>query len=301
MIDNETSEQHTVVVSWEQDTPTGGGYWGTANGGPIVQGLGVDLPVWHLTAKPMDGGNMGVAKCQCRFKRGTAPTHSVGHGYSRFSIEGLNSCTMPDMPPPDMPFDGPNIMGSSEIYPYQWRGTNQADNAVVTNDALYITDNEHGTELDTANDPFSTNCVVSANANITTGTSIPALTPSTTIKAHFEDGDKIYNSDAVEIGTIASISETTPTGLRAVGPKNIDSGMKVGTHHNRFDGKTFNPNPSGNSHFVREFKHNTGRPEGGEANAVFSQGDEVRNDNDALIGTIPITNIVKRYAIGIIG
>jgi len=297
LIDNETSEQHTVVVSWEQDTPTGGGYWGTANGGPIVQGLGVDLPVWHLTAKPMDGGNMGLPNVNADSRGAQPQTHSTGHGYSRFSIEGLNSCTMPDMPPPDMPFDGPNIMGSSEVDPYQWRGQDVLGNTLVNTDSLYITDNEHGTELDTAG-PFSTNCVVSANADITTGTSIPILTPATTVKAHFEDGDKIYTADALEIGTISTISETTPTGLTAVGPKNIDSGMKVGTKIYRFEGRTFNPFPTGNSHGTGDLSTILADQEGGQANAVFNLGDEVRTDSDTLIGTIPITTVVKRFAPG---
>jgi len=297
LIDNETSEQHTVVVSWEQDTPTGGGYWGTANGGPIVQGLGVELPVWHLTAKPMDGGNMGLPNVNADSRGARPQTHSVGHGYSRFSIEGLNSCTMPDIPPPDMPFDGPNIMGSSEVDPSQWRGQDSLGNTLVNTDSLYITDNEHGTEIDIAG-PFSTNCVVSTNADITNSPSIPILTPATTVKAHFEDGDKIYTADAVEVGTISTISEITSTGLTAVGPKNIDSGMKVGTHISRLEGSTFNPFPSGNSHGTGDLSTILADQEGGQANAVFNLGDEVRKDNDTLIGQIPLTNVVKRFAPG---
>ena len=36
---NESKQQHTVVVSWETEAPTGGGYWGTANGGPCGAGV----------------------------------------------------------------------------------------------------------------------------------------------------------------------------------------------------------------------------------------------------------------------
>ena len=96
-IQNETEEQHTVVVSWEGDVPSNGGYWGSANGGPIIQGLGVDLPTWYLTAKPMDGGNMGLPALNHESRGGkpkqdgtSGSSFSKNRGFSRFSIEGLN-------------------------------------------------------------------------------------------------------------------------------------------------------------------------------------------------------------------
>jgi hypothetical protein len=95
--------KHTVVVSWEKNSPNAaGGYWAPANAGPIVQGLGAPLPMWKLIAKPMDGGNMGIPALNYDSRSGkTALAHSTNHGYTRFSVEGLNSCSMAEMPPPD--------------------------------------------------------------------------------------------------------------------------------------------------------------------------------------------------------
>ena len=105
-------EKHTVVLSWEQtDASVDGGYWAAANGGPVIQGIGAAVPIWYLAAKPMDGGNMGLPATNHDSRGSTAVAHTEGHGYVRFSIEGLNSCDLPDMPPPDYNVDSPSISG----------------------------------------------------------------------------------------------------------------------------------------------------------------------------------------------
>ena len=305
LVNNDTDEQHTVVVSWEIDTPTGGGYWGTANGGPVVQGLGASLPVWYLTAKPMDGGNMGLPAANAD-SRGASPlTHTTGHGYSRFSIEGLNSCSLPDMPPPDKPFDGPVVAGSTEADPFQWTGLNDALNA-HQEDNLLITKSEFGTQMDDGG-PFQTNCMVSTNANITGGTTIKLLTPATKISSQFNDGDVIYAADKTALGTIAAggIAEITDTALTVVGPKSIDTGVRV----NHGFGNTLNGDqPLGgnrcyNAHTFYAWYHATGslstlRTGGVAPNAYYEPGDEITNKSDQLIGSVPICRTVKRQAPG---
>ena len=108
--------KHTIVLSWEKRTPqTAGGYWAEANGGPIIQGLGQSVPTWYLTAKQMDGGNMGLPSPGHDSKGCTAAAHATGHGYVRFSIEGLNSCDLPDIPPPDYTVTSPSLRGVSKV------------------------------------------------------------------------------------------------------------------------------------------------------------------------------------------
>ena len=102
--------KHTMVLTWETTTPnSAGGYWAAANGGPIFQGIGASVPTWYLGAKPMDGGNMGLPAPNYESRGSTAVAHSTGHGYVRFSIEGLNSCNLPDIPPPDYTVTQPSL------------------------------------------------------------------------------------------------------------------------------------------------------------------------------------------------
>ena len=305
LVQNDTAEQHTVVVSWEIDAPTGGGYWGTANGGPIIQGLGASLPVWYLTAKPMDGGNLGLPAANADSRGATPSTHTTGHGYSRFSVEGLNSCSLPDMPPPDKPFDGPVIAGQTEADPFQWTGLNAALNA-HQEDELLIAKGEFGTRMDD-NGPFTTNCMVSTNANITSGTTIKLLTPSTKTSAHFEPGDTIFAADGTPLSTIAAdgITELTNTGLTVVGPKNIDSGATMVTGFgNALNGEY----PTGgfrcyNTGGYSRWSHSVGslstiKTAGVSPSAFFDLGDSVVNKHDTLIGTLPIARLMQRHAVG---
>ncbi len=304
-VNNDTEEQHTVVVSWEIDAPTGGGYWGTANGGPVVQGLGASLPVWYLTAKPMDGGNMGLPAANADSRGASPSTHTTGHGYSRFSIEGLNSCSLPDMPPPDKPFDGPVVAGSTEADPFQWTGLNTALNA-HQEDNLLITKSEFGTQMDDGG-PFQTNCMISTNATLTGGTTVKTLTPATKISAHFNDGDVIYAADGTPLGTIAEggIAETTNTELTVIGPKNVDSGVRVdhGFGHTLNGDPPLGGNRCYNAFFYYAWAHaisslSTLRTGGAAPNTYYEPGDEITDKSDNLIGTVPICRTVKRQAPG---
>lgn len=223
-INNEVEQQHTVVVTWESDTPTGGGYWGTANGGPIIQGLGAPIPVWHMAAKPMDGGNMGLPDVGHE-SRGAQPSALSGHGYSRFSIEGLNSCYLPSLPPPDMPFDGPSIMGEAAADPFQWTGLNDQRDAVES-DELLIEEPEFGVRMDDRN-VITTDCIVSTNnaSGLGVGTTeVKVLAPNTDFRTHFGVGDVIYSSEGEAIGTISAIEETHDTAFDVLGPRERDSG-----------------------------------------------------------------------------
>jgi len=108
--------KHTMVLTWENITPNAaGGYWATANGGPIIHGLGQAVPTWYLAAKPMDGGNMGLPALNYDSRGSTASAHSTGHGYVRFSIEGLNSCNLPDIPPPDYTVTEPSLYHITKV------------------------------------------------------------------------------------------------------------------------------------------------------------------------------------------
>ena len=108
--------QHTVVISWNHEGGAGV-HWAGANGGPVIQGLGQTLPVWHLVAKPLDGGNMGLPALNYNAKGGAATQHTENHGFCRFSIEGLNSAVMPSMPPPDFTIVEPAISGMTAANP----------------------------------------------------------------------------------------------------------------------------------------------------------------------------------------
>jgi len=129
--------KHTIVLTWENTTPnTAGGYWASANGGPIIQGLGASIPIWYLTAKPMDGGNMGIPAPGYDSRGSTALAHTSGHGYVRFSIEGLNSCNLPDIPPPDYTVTKPSL---SHI--------TRADGSTTGSSNIKLADMEYGTTL----------------------------------------------------------------------------------------------------------------------------------------------------------
>ena len=71
--------QHTVVITWNHNV--GDGYWAGANGGPVIQGLLQTLPVWHLVAKPLDGGNMGLPALNYDARGGAAVAHTENDGF----------------------------------------------------------------------------------------------------------------------------------------------------------------------------------------------------------------------------
>ena len=127
--------KHTVVMTWETVTPNAaGGYWAAANGGPIFQGIGASVPTWYLGAKPMDGGNMGLPAPNYDSRGSTATAHSSGHGYVRFSIESLNSCNLPDIPPPDYTVTEPSIAHITK-----------ADSDTTGSNNIKLADMEYGT------------------------------------------------------------------------------------------------------------------------------------------------------------
>ena len=133
--------KHTIAITWEKHAPsTNGGYWGAANCGPIVQGMG-GIGVHRLIAKPMDGGNMGLPALNYDSRSGiTANEHSSNHGFNRFSIEGLNSCLMPLIPPPDRKTKYPTIQGITTLHP-------DTESDLTSNNRLRIQPQEYGTEL----------------------------------------------------------------------------------------------------------------------------------------------------------
>jgi len=106
---------HTVVLAWQKITPHS--YWSEANLGPVVQGVG-SIGLHKFVAKPMDGGNMGLPATNHHTKNGReAVAFTTGNGYNRFSIEGLNSCNMPSIPPPDYHITSPHIEGITSLHP----------------------------------------------------------------------------------------------------------------------------------------------------------------------------------------
>lgn len=252
LIRNEVEEQHTVVVSWEGDVPSNGGYWGSANGGPIVQGLGSELPTWFLTAKPMDGGNMGLPALNHETRGGkpikdkaNGSNFTLNRGFSRFSIEGLNSCSIQPMPPPDMVFDGPSVMG--QVAP-------EASNRYTDSTKLMPVEGvEHGTDMDSMG-PYPSGCFVTTDkgASITTHTTfsggvepasstttVKVTTPDTDFNLNFQNGSAIYNSSKEIIGTVSAhsaLQQLTPNGsthdtgannhgIRSNGPRLRSSGL----------------------------------------------------------------------------
>jgi len=140
--------KHTVILTWEATTPnSAGGYWAAANAGPVIQGLGASVPTWYLTAKPMDGGNMGIPALNYDSKGSTAVAHSSGHGYVRFSIEGLNSCNLPDIPPPDYTVTKPSISHITKV-----------DSDTTGSSNIKLAEMEYGTNLPaTSGDMFHLN------------------------------------------------------------------------------------------------------------------------------------------------
>ena len=135
------SPKHTIVLSWDLVAPSSSahGYWGEQSGGPIIQGMG-SIGVHRLVAKPMDGGNRGIPALNYATRNGK--TSSVyaggGRGFNRFSIEGLNSCNLPDMPPPDFHSIHPTIRGITTVHP-------NAETDAVSNNRLRIQPLEYAT------------------------------------------------------------------------------------------------------------------------------------------------------------
>jgi len=135
--------KHTLAITWDRNTPsTNGGYWGAANGGPFIQGMG-SIGVHRLVAKPMDGGNMGLPALNYDSRSGIlASQHSSNHGYNRFSIEGLNSCQMPSIPPPDRVQKAPAYHGIVSLHP-------DTEGDLTTHGRLRIEKLDYGVELKT--------------------------------------------------------------------------------------------------------------------------------------------------------
>jgi hypothetical protein len=291
--------QHTIVVSWELDTPTGGGYWGTANGGPVVQGLGTNLPVWYLTAKPMDGGNMGLPALNHE-SRGAIPIQDTAYnseytlqrGFSRFSIEGLNSCQLPSLPPPDMIFDGPAVMGHAALV----SGTDAYSDA---NKTLPIQTPEYGQKMDGMG-PYTTGCFITCDHGAIGGQTplgatniIKITTPQVDISDTITQGDTIYNATGQSIGIVDSytrLERMSPTanpsedGIRAAGPQRRKSGVK--------SNYTFQQ-----SAFTTTIMPTVGT----NPTTIFAPGDFIRANNGNVMGqiqtgTTPVKAIKPDYA-----
>lgn len=144
-------DKHSILITWELNEPsTNAGYWSASNGGPIVQGMGA-IGVHRLIAKPMDGGNMGLPALNYDSRSGiTAQKHSSNHGYNRFSIEGLNSTNMPNIPPPDFHQTLPTIHGITSLHP-------DTESDLTSNYRLRIQELEYGTELFVTDDDSEVN------------------------------------------------------------------------------------------------------------------------------------------------
>lgn len=133
------SPKHTIAIAWENYEPsTDGGYWAAANCGPVVQGMGA-IGVHRLVAKPMDGGNMGLPAVNAESRSGITTAATLTHGFNRFSIEGLNSCTMASMPPPDRKTRYPVVQGITTLHP-----DTEGD---LASGRLRIQELEYGTEV----------------------------------------------------------------------------------------------------------------------------------------------------------
>lgn len=131
------SAKHTVVVSWRGRDGSDGNaqtYSAEATLGPVVQGVGSSVPLWKFIAKPMDGGNMGIPAVNKESRSGRLATNLSGHGYCRFSIEGLNSCYLPEMPPPDFTVTKPSWSGVTQAHEdnEDWTGTSTTFDMKVT-------------------------------------------------------------------------------------------------------------------------------------------------------------------------
>lgn len=137
-IDSVEDAVHTVVLSWEKITPHS--YWAEANMGPVVQGLGAPA-VHNMIAKPMDGGNMGLPSTNHYSRSGRVATaFTDNQGYNRFSIEGLNSCNLPEIPPPDFHLTTPHVEGITKLHP-------DTVSEITSNNKLFIEKLEYGTEI----------------------------------------------------------------------------------------------------------------------------------------------------------
>ena len=137
-IDSSEEAVHTVVLAWEKITPHS--YWAEANMGPVVQGLGAPA-VHNMIAKPMDGGNMGLPSTNHYSRSGRlASAFANNQGYNRFSIEGLNSCNLPEMPPPDFHLTTPHVEGITKLHP-------DTVSEITSNNKLFIEKLEYGTEI----------------------------------------------------------------------------------------------------------------------------------------------------------
>ena len=179
--------KHTIVLTWEQRNPSSaGGYWAEANAGPIIQGLGQSVPTWLLAAKPMDGGNMGLPAPGYDSRGSTAAAHSSGHGYVRFSIEGLNSCDLPDIPPPDFTVTSPSL-----------QGVTKSDNDTTGSSNIKMAGLEYGTELPmTSGDKLHTSHGYQATSGTSTNIVKHSLDELTSISyvGDFEDQGLKYDN-----------------------------------------------------------------------------------------------------------
>ena len=104
------------------------------------------FPTWNLLAKPLDGGNMGLPATNYDCKGSVATAHSSGHGYVRFSIEGLNSCDLPDIPPPDYTVTQPSL-----------RGITKVDSDTTGSNKVKMANMEYGTKLPMTSGDMPTN------------------------------------------------------------------------------------------------------------------------------------------------
>lgn len=203
--------KHTVVLTWEATTPnSAGGYWAAANAGPVIQGLGASVPTWYLTAKPMDGGNMGIPAPNYDSRGSTAVAHSSGHGYVRFSIEGLNSCNLPEIPPPDYAVTKPSLAHITKV-----------DSDTTGSSNIKLAEMEYGTDFPaTSGDMFHLSngyrATATSNSNNMLSDSRDNLTNITYV-GNFEtagiDGDDSVNVPR-PIFSSKTINSTRVTGLQ---------------------------------------------------------------------------------------
>jgi len=203
--------KHTVVLTWEATTPnSAGGYWAAANAGPVIQGLGASVPTWYLTSKPMDGGNMGIPAPNYDSRGSTAVAHSSGHGYVRFSIEGLNSCNLPEIPPPDYAVTKPSLAHITKV-----------DSDTTGSSNIKLAEMEYGTDFPaTSGDMFHLSngyrATATSNSNNMLSDSRDNLTNITYV-GNFEtagiDGDDSVNVPR-PIFSSKTINSTRVTGLQ---------------------------------------------------------------------------------------
>ena len=221
-------EKHTIVLTWEQRATSPNwdsdhNYWSPANGGPVIQGLGQSVPTWNLLAKPLDGGNMGLPATNYDCKGSVATAHSSGHGYVRFSIEGLNSCDLPDIPPPDYTVTQPSL-----------RGITKVDSDTTGSNKVKMANMEYGTKLPmTSGDMLHTK----EGYKATTGT-------STNIVAHTTDeltSVTTYSGDFVAQGLKYDNDRYAPRPIFTAKSLNTSSkvrGLQISNENMVFDDLT---------------------------------------------------------------